>query len=241
MFKKPIRVYYGTLQNDGMDMHLTEPVSAYSLIKNNHPKSPTDDHDDHMWKICPSISDYYDNVYAITAPERLRLHLEEGRLVSPDLTPENYNRRMNIHSSNANLFGIAYGWFFAADTDSLIVEQLHPVMSGSDFSHKVDVVQGHLDCAKYYRGLEVAFKLKPTAKDILIQPNDPLFYLKFLTDQKIEFVRFIADRELIDFASSHTGLATRVKGKRSVLKAHYDLFERSKARKRILKMIKERA
>lgn len=241
MLKQPIKVYYTSLQNDGSDMHVTEPVPVLDMLRKQHVKTTDDSEGDHNWKVCPSIKDYYHNVFAVTAPQRLRLILEDGKLVSPDLTPENYNSRVNTHASNVGLFGISYAWFFAADTDSLMLEQLHPVMSGSDFSHKVDVMQGHLDCGKYFRPFEVAFKLKPSTTEINIEAGDALFYVKFRSDRPIQFVRAIADVPLLDFISAKTGLATRQKNKHSVLKMHYDLFIQSKARKRILAMLKERA
>lgn len=243
MFKNKIKVYYAALNNRyNNSIHLKEPDSVLKMLKDNHKKTDDCNNSEHSWKICPAIKDYYHNVFCVRSTNKYRFTIDKDNIIwTNDMTPEEYHTLLRSHSLDQRMYGFSLEHLFIADTDSLMMEQLHPVMASGDFANKVSLVQGHLDCAKYYRPLETAFKLNDSVNKLDINFDDPLYYVKFRTDLDIEFVRFAVDDELQKFIIDYSGLATRVKGRVSVLEAHYNIFKNSKVKSHILKMVKERA
>jgi hypothetical protein len=50
------------------------------------------------------------------------------------------------------------------------------------------LIQGTFNIAKWYRPINYAFEIIDDSKPINIKRGDPLFYIRFLTDEKINFV-----------------------------------------------------
>jgi hypothetical protein len=69
-----------------------------------------------------------------------------------------------------------------------------------------------------------------------VRANDPLMYVNFLTDEKVELKKFYLTKELYDLSMSCVRLKTYRRDR--VLSKLYNMFSNSGIKNRILKEIK---
>lgn len=191
-------------------------------------------------KLCPAITSYYDNCFTFVSPKKIRAKFLENGDLYTTLNLEHDDGLFTAVNKPSKAYSLNFSPVFIADTDTLILEQLHPTGCGGEFSKKTSVRQGHLDCAKYARPLDLVFQNHEAETSFDILENDPLMNIRFVTDKKINFIRVFPTPEILMLLQTHVGEATRFHdGRFKSLKHHYNLFKASGARKQLMKLIKE--
>jgi hypothetical protein len=190
--------------------------------------------------LCPSVTEYWENTFVIKSHLNLKFEKgEDNRLYTNDLNQEDYETYINYHDKDHGIFGFSTGFWAVPQSDDLVMEQRHPLYSDTSFSNSVDIIEGHVNVGKYPRPIECAYKLHSGVNQVKLNIGDPMFYSRFLTNNKIKLVRFAFTDELNNLINPHVGINSRIYNKRNILQAHYDAFKRINLKKVILKKIKE--
>lgn len=126
----------------------------------------------------------------------------------------------------------------------MFAEEPLEVMLTGPYLHKAEYMKsgfltsGQFDIGQWFRTLNAEIQLYGQEGEITFKKGEPLLYVKFLTDKKINLKRFMLTEEL-DTYSRKTINAKHVFGYRMSLNDSYNIFNRSRTRDIILKKIKE--
>lgn len=224
-----IKVYWSCLEEEGLRARKPEPV-----LKNFY-QSDLFDKDTTIQK-CPSFLQYYHNVFSLKSIYDYSFTLDEktGQVQSPLYDQKFFDRHVTVRSIRSKFFSFTTNFIFFTDEKSLKLSLEQPSLDYSKNLDNIIPISGTLDIGKWYRVLDFAFFLK-SGNSFNIKEGDPFYQLRFHTDEKIEFVRFFENDDLVkykklvlDSKNSHTSTKS--------LEYYYNIFN---IKRQILKNIKE--
>ena len=129
---------------------------------------------------------------------------------------------------------IGFGLNILSKEDSLLMSVYPANYHKTDIS-RFPIVTGTYDCGKWFRPIHLSI-LNPEEKDFEIKRGDPLFYIKFHTNDKVQLERFNMNEEIL----SHVASTVEVKKylKSTKLNKLYELYKNSKLKPLLLNSIK---
>ena len=110
-------------------------------------------------------------------------------------------------------------------------------MHNTEMSKTAYYVPGQYDISSWFIPVEGAFQLFPGKNTFTSKENEPLIYVNFLTDEKINLQKFYLTPSLIEHSISCTHLKHYKKF--TALNSLYKTFHKSKLRNRVLTEIKQ--
>jgi hypothetical protein len=110
-------------------------------------------------------------------------------------------------------------------------------MHRSEVQAKLCYVPAAFDISRWLRPLQGTFEVNQETPGVRIREDDPLYYVKFETTEKVRLRRFQAAPELHDIA--HGCVHYKLFRQRSSLERVYSAFTQARLQKRVLKLIKE--
>lgn len=113
-----------------------------------------------------------------------------------------------------------------------------PYLHHTEFSKTGFVTSGQFDIGQWFRTVNAEIQLNGQEGEIHFKKGEPLLYVKFLTDKKINLKRFVLTEDL-DTYSRKTINAKHIFGYRMSLPDSYKIFNKSRTRDIVLKKIKE--
>jgi hypothetical protein len=128
---------------------------------------------------------------------------------------------------------IGFGVNIISKEDSLLMSVYPANYHNTDVS-KFPIVTGSYDCGKWFRPVHLSI-FNIGEQDFEIKRGDPLFYIKFHTDDKVQLERFNMSEEIM----SHVASTVEVKDylKSTKLNKLYELYKKSKLKPLLLKAI----
>ena len=126
----------------------------------------------------------------------------------------------------------------------MFAEEPLEVMLTGPYLHKTEytksgvLTSGQFDIGQWFRPINCEIQLFGQSGQIDFKKDEPLFYVKFLTNKKIELKRFELTPELDTYAKKCIG-AKIIFGLRKPLNFYYDKFMKTRTRDIVLKKIKE--
>lgn len=120
--------------------------------------------------------------------------------------------------------------------DSLEITALSPFMHDVDLKRKAIFIPGKYNIGKHFRPLEVPFIFLEKNSKITFKESEPLFYIKFHTDEKIQFKPFLYTEELYSLETAILSVRNGVNVKS--LSFFYNLVTKN-YKKKILQIIKK--
>lgn len=126
----------------------------------------------------------------------------------------------------------------------MFAEEPLDVMVTGPYLHKTEYMKsgfltsGQFDIGQWFRTLNAEVQLYGREGEIHFKQGEPLLYVKFLTDKKINLKRFVLTEELASY-SKQTVNAKHVFGYKMPLKESYNIFNKTRTRDIVLKKIKE--
>ena len=188
-----VTVYYGCYNmKEGSYDYCNEPESVISTIVEDlgiGVESPQSVHR------CPAFNQSLKNLYKIKATMDYEFKWDGENLNSNMYDQEFFNNNIVIRDQSAGFFTYEDPTLFMfTDAADLEVEVL-PTLYEKQNLIKGNTIVGSYNIAKHFRRLEWAFILREP-QTVLIKAGTPLYYLKFHTDKKIKFKRFIVTPEL---------------------------------------------
>lgn len=118
------------------------------------------------------------------------------------------------------------------------------IMLTGPYLHKTEytkyglLTSGQFDIGQWFRPINCEIQLFGQEGEIHFKKDEPLFYVKFLTDKKIELKRFELTEEIDTYARKCIG-AKGIYGLRNPLSFYYNKFNKTRTRDIVLKKIKE--
>jgi hypothetical protein len=188
------------------------------------------------FRICPSFKDHLKNTYALRFPIDVDLEFNEMGL-SSTLDQRILNDFVFVRNftSTQKFMGFSIRYIFFAETP-LKMSLTHPYMSDNQFSKETRVVPGEFDIGRWFRNTDLAFLM--TQSKLSVKRGDDFSYIKFLTDEPIELVRFEFTPELNRIQGDLLASKASLLGRSPKLSYYYEIFKNSSYRSRILKEIK---
>jgi hypothetical protein len=186
--------------------------------------------------VCPSFNDIWKNTYLFRNMVEGYARVENGQVhgkLDHDQISFNIVRKNTL--DNRQLLKYEMSWLLFADKP-LNMRISSPFFHTAEHTAFGSIVPGAFDIGQWYRPITLEFCLQPNTNEIYIPANDPLVYMTFETDEKLNIQRYELTTKLIKYAVST--MRTRPTGSFSPLKKSYSYWNRTHLRGLILKEIK---
>jgi hypothetical protein len=196
---------------------------------------------------CPAVKDTLKNVYSFSSALTDSFDLPTGIMESIAYTdtieePIETDSKLSFYkmrkSSMDGYININYnmGWlFFASEpVEAKMTAPYFPAISpvkGAMFS------AGQFNIGKWFRSVSMDYHIPVTSNKFEIEAGDPLFFIDFITDKKIEFRRFNLSPRLHNLANEMGSSTTRYEKRQSLWK-RYQMAHNAKIPQMILTEIK---
>jgi hypothetical protein len=158
---------------------------------------------------CPAFIDYYKNTFLMRAPVDLTITLgEDGHLQTQQYDQDFYNFHVTERFEPGDkhiTISVEFMNIFLSE-ESVLMQQLPAVLEHNESLKNIHLIGGQFDISKWVRPLTFAFEIHDITKGVHIKRGDPLYYIKFVTDEKVELVRQELTPELVKVYSGCTRL-----------------------------------
>jgi hypothetical protein len=187
---------------------------------------------------CPSFTNTIKNIFVLKSPMDTHYKLQEDGTYSPE-GPSNISmfQRDSKTLEGQCLLGPELNWVFFTEEDSLEMSISSPYFSQAQHLQYGSIVPGSFNIGKYFRHIGLEFNLWKDSTDLIIKENEPMAYVRFDTDKKVNLIRFTMSDKLIAIKNT-TRTSGRWNPKRSLIQ-RYELFKKSRLKEIILKEIKQ--
>lgn len=185
---------------------------------------------------CPAITNFYKNIFAIYPTYDYNFKYKDKAIRSSLYDQEFFDKVVNLRNVENGL--ISYNdptIVFFSESSSSVVETMPPFLHMS--KNKCQYILGSYDVGKHLRPLEIPLILKED-EEYSFDTNTPVYYVKFITQEKITFKRFnFTDelKEMVDGLLRIRNFSTKTHS----LEFFYELVERYNYKKKYLKIIKQ--
>ena len=185
---------------------------------------------------CPAFKDYFNNTFGLQS--LFSYDLTFGDSVSSQQHDQNFFEEMvNVRNEKSRLASFRLEYIFIAKDDNLEMEVLPSMLEANSFNSTAILIPAVMDIGQYLRPIDCSFHCRKNTMDI--KEQDIYSYVKFNTNKKIEFERFLWDDTIKqEISNTIVGL----KGYRNLnikpLTWYYKKQQRLKTKERVIKLIK---
>lgn len=245
MAQEEIDVYWGPVTNHeisfGQDWNMLypDPVNLFLELQ----KQKTKDAGTANYFSCPATQKRLKNTYVFKNTLKTSIAYDftdglEGSVIEP-LT-ENYiaysiERAPTIAAGPLINFQLYYS-FFAEE--SLTMSFTPPVMSRPMYTQYGTVVGGEFDIGQWFRPLAIEIQMWDKKGEFHLEEDEPLFYVEFKTDKKVNLKRFRFNAALYAYQKACSS-DTKTFGRGTPMIKRYERFKQSRMRDLILKEVKQ--
>jgi len=179
---------------------------------------------------CPAFTDYYKNCFLVRSPYDIELEVKKTDEGIKYFNLKNHTQEFcnsyivdrNKENSLFSMISVECGYIFYSQK-SVLIEQIPATLHTheSDFLKNIMLVQGTFNIAKWYRPVHCAFEIIDDTKSISIKRGDPLFYVRFISDEKVTLV-YDEDNIYVDKISEACGDIKKC-FKQNTMSKNYDI------------------
>ena len=222
--KKSINIYWAILEKKDASLPLlsSRPESViFDYVKNN--KS-------NKYVQCPAFAREYNNTFMYRALRDFVIDINPDTILPTNETTCD----LLIRDPKSKTIAIDSSIIFFSD-ESIEMSQIPSSLHITNFVDSTNLFSGRYDIGKWFRPLNMEFILKKP--HIKVKKDDVLFYIKFHTDKKINFINFRYNEEILKIEDACLSLKLAQPGYR--FKDIYNFFTRIGYHKKLLKEIKK--
>jgi hypothetical protein len=227
------------MNNDPLIVYWSSTLSLVEVYRSLHKqKSKTRIQPVNLLQ-CPAFQNGMDNLFMLTLTKdesyewNVEWDLTKGLNKTLDIPRTRYQ-----HFENSDYFNLPYALNLFCE-ESLQMQATAPWFHKSTFQEKGTTVGGIYDIGKWYRPIIMDVCVWGNSGKIDFKANEPLYYIKFLTDRPVKMVRYNNTPELELFATTLINDPNRSIGKRfGTLEKRYEIFAQSPIRQAIIEEIK---
>jgi hypothetical protein len=225
-----INVYWACLEEEWLRSEKPENIlNLFSKTNNGYKKTNV--------LQCPSFKKELKNVYGIKSLYKYNFKFNNNEICTKKYDEIFFNRHVEVRSLEERTFSFRQWFVFFTEEDSLEMSQMAPFLEENNISKRCIVFPGKFDIGKWYRNIDFAFYLKKEYDEFCIEEEEIFCYLKFYTEEKINFIQYRHDQEMQFFLNESISLKKYSNIKNSL----EDLYKKLKYKKMLIKKIKEKA
>lgn len=190
---------------------------------------------------CPGMVEEMTKTVVIKSPVSIDLEYNDnGQLKIHRQDPEFGAIFFGDPQGKNGIHQLGFGYIFFADKP-LMATNLPPYYHNNGYTEAVNPICGSYDIGRWFRpGVRPLFQKKPEATRISINEGDPVMYVKFNTDEKINLVEF--DSHELDQLGFYSPINACITLKNQLpptpLHKAYEYFDNARMRQKVLKIIK---
>jgi hypothetical protein len=227
-----VNVYWACTEKEWV--RAEKPVSIskrfYDLHKFDPPKKSTPIK-------CPAIVPELNNLFGLKSLYTYGFEIKNNEVLSSLYDQDFFNNHIIIRDLEKKFFSFTQSYVFFTDSDSLNATiQIPPYFESTELSKNTFCLPGTVDVGKWFRKVDHGFYLKNGVTSFNIDEGDIFYYIKFHTDEKINFKQFIMTEKLNELHNSLTHSAFNRTLKPRKLSEYYATL---RYKDKILKEIKE--
>lgn len=193
---------------------------------------------------CPAFQNLSKNIYAFNFPidssYKYKAHSNNENEIEITGTTKNYVSmfapRDQTMSYGPNVELALRLHMFAEEPLEVMITG--PYLETVEYMKSGFLTSGQFDIGQWFRTINAEIQLKGNEGEIHFKKGEPLLYIKFLTDKKINLKRFELTSEL-DTYSRKCINSRSIFGNKQTLLEKYDIFNKTRTRDIVLKKIKE--
>lgn len=229
-----ITVYWAPWGRSNYSEQFLSYMQPVKVLDDLAAKSNNQNKYDNFFK-CPAFINSAKNTYLFTSPadsdisftgNQMINHLSENTQPLTCLKAESMLNALTVRY-NAN-------WIFFCE-EPLYIHATPPYLHKSTVSDYGFYVPGTYDISQWFRPLEYAFQLWEGSTRFKTVQDDPLLYIKFLTDEPVKLQKFYMTDEIYNLSMSCVRLKD-YRREKNLFKL-YEIFKSSRIKSRILKEI----
>jgi hypothetical protein len=190
-----------------------------------------------QYLLCPAFTDKAKNTFVFKFPLSCSYEYKKDKSLS--VTSDIYldaviDRAQCI--TDGPIISFALGNIFFAE-ESVKAYFTSPYFSKSKHTKYGSIMPGNFDIGEWFRPFIAEFQMWSPEGEFHFEENEPLYYVEFATNKKINFIQFEMTDLLHEYSSSLVA-STGLFGKRQSLVSRYNRFKNANMREKILKEIK---
>jgi hypothetical protein len=236
--KNSIKVYYASPDNlqETQDWSILykEPKSLNSYLLDNLNKNRNKDVNNRAYMSCTAFQRMTGNTYVIENPMTSSYTFSDT-IESTSKNSLSILIKREPQLNNQILFEYDYPIIFFAE-ESLEIQYTPPYFLNAPHLQYGAVTPGQFNIGKWFRPIQTEINLWEDINTFSIRKDEPLAFINFLTDKKINFIKFHMSKELAKIMNvCSTG---SVWEKNVPLVNRYKRFHESQMIEKTLKLIK---
>jgi hypothetical protein len=182
-----INVYWACCEDQWMLANAPEPVS--SIFYNQYFFNK--DHPDTQINYCPAFNKNLQNLFAIRSIYDYNFELKNQQVVTEMYDQHFFNQHIVIRSLDHKFFSFVQSFIFFTDANDLEMSAGEfPFLEDNNITKSCIILPGKFNIAKWFRPIEFSFYLKKDYDCFKIERNEIYSYLRFHTNEKINFIQF---------------------------------------------------
>ena len=176
-----MKIYYTTEKNLTLKRVLTDLQNRRTVNKES-------------LLMCPAVRDTFNNVFMLTLNKEIKV---EYNLESAVTVPEGHVTKQRPQQfENTNIFNVMTPFIFFSDSP-VKMKVTSPYFHQTNYQKDATFISGIFDIGKWFRAVQSEIITWQTSGEILFKNNEPLCYVEFITDEKIEFLEFNTTETLL--------------------------------------------
>ena len=184
--------------------------------------------------MCPASNDFFQNTYMLTFPKHFEVNFDkDGNIVDDN---NNFFLFRQKQFENRISVELDISWIFFSE-ENLILEVMPPFYHQTSLNERGVLACGKFDIGAWFRPINLSFMLWENENKFVAEENEPICYLRFLTEEPIKLLEFNITQPLLDIAKSCVFHPNYYRKQIPLLK-RYEIFKRSNLKIDIMKEIK---
>jgi hypothetical protein len=225
-----ITVYWASMEREWLLAEEPQSVASRFYKKGIHDANNPGT----QLNFCPSFNGYLKNLYTMKSLFTYDFQINGNEIGSSNPDPEVFDRHVLIRDAEKKVFSFKQCYIFFTEEKSLEVTFYeYPALEDNNITKRCMIPAGKFDIAKWFRNSEFAFILKDGFNEFKIEKGEVYSYIRFHTDEKINFQQFRMTDKSYQYARDCFYLQNSRLGQ---LVNYYKTF---KSKKLVLKEIKE--
>jgi hypothetical protein len=141
--------------------------------------------------LCPAFNKNLKNLYQMKSIYDYEFFINGDNVYSKTYDQDFFDSHVYLRDMNLKMFSFKQSFVFFTDAPTLPTTFYEfPVFEDNEITKRCIIVPGSFDIAKWYRSGEFAFYLKKEFDSFKINSGDVMYYIRFHTEEKINFIQF---------------------------------------------------
>lgn len=186
--------------NNNWGILYSDPKSLYDEMRQNMVKD--EDQSSNMF-YCPAFKNLTSNTYVIRNPMKADFKIIDRLNIINNTS--NFISSTIVHNpsiENCILFTYGMSLVFFAEDDDINMTLTSPFFDTPNHLKYGNICPGKFSISNWFRVVHAEFNLKPNVNELVIEEDEPLMYVNFDTDKKINLIRFDITHQLQEYLST---------------------------------------